>query len=159
MTRLPALGKRGEGWVLGQALLMTGVFLSALVGRGWSGGWAVAAYLVGGTLLSLGVLLLGSAALQLGGSLTPLPAPRGGQELVTTGAFGLVRHPMYGGGILIGLGWAILFATVIGLALAAVLAIFLALKAHREEVWLRQRLPGYEAYRERTPRMLVPFVY
>ena len=159
MARLPALGKRGGGWVAGQALLMAGVFLSALAGRGWSGGWAVVAYLVGGSLLALGLLLLVSAAVQLGRSLTPFPAPASSQELITTGAFGLARHPMYGGGILIALGWAIVFATVIGLALAVVLALFLALKAHREEAWLAERLRGYDAYRERTPRMLLPFIY
>ena len=159
MTRLPALGKRGEGWVAGQALLMAGVFLSAFAGQGWSGGWAVAAYLVGGMLLALGLLLFTSAILQLGRSLTPFPAPRASQELVTTGAFGLVRHPIYGGGILIALGWAIVFASPVGLGLAVALALFLVLKAHREEAWLRELLPGYDAYRERTPRMLLPFVY
>jgi protein-S-isoprenylcysteine O-methyltransferase Ste14 len=40
-----------------------------------------------------------------------------------------------------------------------VLAVFLDLKARREEAWLGERLDGYEAYRERTPRKLVPFIY
>lgn len=158
-SRLPALGRRGEGWVAGQILLIAAVFLSALLGRGWSGGYAVAAYAVGGTLLALGLGLLVVAALQLGTSLTPFPAPRAGQVLTTTGAFALVRHPMYGGGILIALGWTVVFASVVGAGLTLVLAIFLDLKARREEAWLEGNVDDYVAYRAHTPRRLLPFVY
>ena len=158
-SRLPALGKRGGGWVAGQALLMAAVFVSALVGRGWSGGYAVAAYLMGGTLLAIGLLLLSSAGLTLGSSLTPFPAPRAGQELTTSGAYALVRHPMYGAGIVIALGWTVIFASVVGLAFTLLLAVFLDLKARREEAWLSQRVSDYGAYRARTRRKLVPFIY
>jgi protein-S-isoprenylcysteine O-methyltransferase Ste14 len=158
-SRLPTLGSRGEGWVAGQVLLIAAVFLSALVGRGWSGSYAVAAYAVGTTLLALGILLLASAGLRLGTSLTPFPAPRADQTLATTGAYALARHPMYGGGILIALGWTIIFASVVGFGLTLALAIFLDVKARREEVWLNERFPGYETYRRRTPRKLLPFVY
>jgi protein-S-isoprenylcysteine O-methyltransferase Ste14 len=158
-SRLPALGRRGGGWVVGQVVLIVAVFLSALVGRGWDGDLAVAAYVIGATLLALGLGLLLVAGLQLGTSLTPFPAPRGGQRLTTTGSFALVRHPMYGAGILISLGWTIVFASVVGLALTLVLAIFLDLKARREEVWLSEQVEDYQAYREQTPHRLVPFVY
>ena len=157
--RLPALGRRGGGWVVIQVVLIAGVLLSALVGRGWTGGYAFAAYAVGGIFVALGLLLLGLAALQLRTALTPFPAPRAGQELTTTGAFALARHPMYGGGILIALGWSIVFATVAGLVLTAGLAVFADLKARREEVWLTESFAEYEAYREQTPRRLIPFVY
>ena len=158
-SRLPALGKRGGGWVAGQVLLMAAVFVSALVGRGWSGGYAVVAYVVGGTLLAVGLLLLVSAGLTLGVSLTPFPAPRAGQEITTGGAYALVRHPMYGGGILIALGWTVIFASVVGLAFTFLLAVFLDLKARREEAWLSEHVSDYGAYRERTRRKLLPFIY
>ena len=157
-SRLPALGARGGGWVAGQILLVAAVFLSALAGRSWSGSYAVVAYLVGGMLLGLGLLLLVGAALQLGTSLTPFPAPRA-DEITTTGAFALVRHPMYGGGILIALGWTTIFASPIGLALTLVLAVFLELKSRREEVWLRERYEDYEAYCRQTPHKLIPLIY
>ena len=156
-SRLPALGPRGEGWVAGQILLIAAVFLSPVVGPGWSSG--VAGYIVGGTLLALGLILLAWAGITLGAALTPFPAPKTGQELATTGAYTLVRHPMYGGGILIAVGWSILFASISGLALTALLAIFLDLKARREEAWLRERVAGYAAYCDRTRRKLLPFVY
>jgi protein-S-isoprenylcysteine O-methyltransferase Ste14 len=138
---------------------MAAVLLSALVGRSWADGYAVAAYTIGAALLAVGVLLLAWAGLHLGSSLTPFPAPRTNSKLRATGPYALVRHPMYGGGILIALGWSTVFATVIGGALTVALAGFLDLKARREEEWLVERLDGYDAYRERTPCKLVPFVY
>ncbi len=158
-SRLPALGRRGEGWVAGQALLIVAVLLSAFAGRGWSGDYAVVAYALGGTLLLLGVLLLAAGAGRLGGSLTPFPAPRSSPALSTTGPYALVRHPMYGGGILIAFGWTIVFASIVGLVLSLALALFLDLKSRREEQWLADRLADYPAYRRRTPHRFLPFVY
>ena len=158
-TRLPGLGRRGEGWVVGQLLLMAAVFLSALLGRGWSGGYAVAALTFGGVVFALGLGLLAWAGLRLGSSLTPFPAPRTDQTVKTAGPYALVRHPMYGGGILIALGWSIIFATIVGFVLTVLLAVFLDLKARREEAWLSERLDGYADYRTRTPHKLLPFIY
>lgn len=157
--RLPALGRRGGGWVVAQAVLLAGILLSAVAGRGWSSSYATAAYVAGGVLLTLGLLLLLLAALQLRSALTPFPAPRTGKGLTTNGVFALVRHPMYGGGILIALGWSIIFATALGLGLTVALAVFADLKARREEVWLGETFDEYEAYRRRTPHRLIPFVY
>jgi protein-S-isoprenylcysteine O-methyltransferase Ste14 len=158
-SRLPALGRRGEGWVACQILLISAILFSATLGHGWSRTYAVVAYVAGGTVLALGLILLAWAGIALGASLTPFPAPKAGQELITTGAYTLVRHPMYGGGILIAVGWSIVFASIVGLGLAAVLAIFLDLKARREETWLREQVAGYAAYCERTRRKLLPFVF
>ena len=66
---------------------------------------------------------------------------------------------MYGGGILIALGWSTIFTSLVGLVLTVVLAVFLDLKARREEAWLGERLDGYTAYRTRTPHKLIPFLY
>ena len=66
---------------------------------------------------------------------------------------------MYGGGILIALGWTVIFASVVGLAFTFLLAVFLDLKARREEAWLSERVSDYGAYRERTRRKLLPFIY
>jgi protein-S-isoprenylcysteine O-methyltransferase Ste14 len=157
--QLPELGARGWGWVAIQAVLMFAILLSALVGLGWPANLAVAAYAVGVLLLVLGCVLLAAGALRLGASLTPLPAPRAGQELTTTGIYGLARHPMYGGGLLFALGWSTVFGSVVGLLLTGVLVVFIELKSRREELWLAERYPGYADYRRRTPRRFIPFVY
>lgn len=156
---LPQLGGRGGGWVAVQVILLAAIFLSALVGLRWPASIEPAAYGVGALLIVLGIGLLGAGGAGLGAALTPFPAPRRGGELQTRGAYRLVRHPMYGGGILISLGWSTIFATIVGLVLSMILALFAALKSHREELWLEQAFPEYTAYQHRTPHRLIPFVW
>jgi protein-S-isoprenylcysteine O-methyltransferase Ste14 len=158
-SRLPELGPRGEGWVVAQVVLLVAIALSALFGLGWSGSLAVVAVVVGIALMAIGGVLVVVGGVLLGSALTPFPLPRHRGELSAGGVYARARHPMYGGGIVIALGWSILFASVVGLFLTALLAVFFELKARREEAWLVGRYPEYEAYRRRTPRKLLPFVY
>ena len=139
--------------------LIATILLSALVGLGWPDPLEPVARTVGAVLMALGLLLLVVGAHQLGSSLTPLPAPRAGQQLTTGGLYRHVRHPMYGGGILIALGWTTFFASPVGLGLTVILVLFVALKAHREELWLVEHYPEYADYRQRTPRKFIPLVY
>jgi protein-S-isoprenylcysteine O-methyltransferase Ste14 len=78
-------------------------------------------------------------------------------ELVTTGPYALVRHPLYGGLLLAMLGSAIAQSLLWLLPLVVYGPLFF-LSARREEiVLLAQFSEGYAAYRRRT-KMLLPFV-
>jgi protein-S-isoprenylcysteine O-methyltransferase Ste14 len=156
---LPTLGRRGGGWVFVQVVLLAAIFLSALVGLSWPGRLELIAWGVGAALMLLGASLLVAGGVGLGSALTPFPAPRGGADLQTSGAYRLVRHPMYGSGILIALGWSAIFATPVGLVLTVVLGLFAELKARREELWLEQQYSDYASYRRRTRHKLIPFVW
>ena len=158
---LPQLGRRGGGWVAAQIVLLTAIFLSALLGLGWSPSLRPLAYAIGGVLVAAGLAMLaaGGGALARVSAVTPFPAPRTGSGLQTSGIYRLVRHPMYGGGILIALGWSTIFASPAGLVLTIALAVFADLKARREELWLEQTFAGYTHYRRHTRRKLVPFVW
>jgi protein-S-isoprenylcysteine O-methyltransferase Ste14 len=145
--------------VAAQVVLLSAIFLSALVGLAWPASIEPVAYGLGAVLIALGIVLLAAGGVGLGRALTPFPAPRAGGELKSSGAYRLVRHPMYGGGILIALGWSAIFATVAGLVLTVILALFAALKARREELWLEQEHPDYDAYRAGTPRRFIPFIW
>jgi protein-S-isoprenylcysteine O-methyltransferase Ste14 len=96
--------------------------------------------------------------LALGRNLTPFPKPIEGGELVTHGPYRFVRHPIYAGLIFGTLGWALFRANLLGLALAVLLFIFFDLKSRREERWLCEAYPDYEAYQQRVKK-LVPWVY
>jgi len=158
MSGLPDLGPRGEGWVVLQAVLLVAVAWTGVDGRG-----AIAtplAWLVAG--LGLGLLVAGAVlalrgARDLGRNLTAVPRPRPGSELVESGIYARVRHPIYGGVILGSLGWSLALASLLALPFVAALAVFLDLKSRREEVWLRERFTGYDAYAART-RRLIPWV-
>ena len=155
MTRLPTLGPRGEGWVLIQGVLLVVVAAAGWsLGPDWSGPLRLAGIVVGIVLITGGIALAVRGAVDLGGALTPLPRPRDDAELVETGAYAFVRHPIYGGLILAAFGWAIVQASIVAVALAVVLAAFLRVKSMREEAWLEQRFPAYAAYRARTRRLI-----
>ena len=140
-----------------QLLLGAAIAGSGFVGVYWPGSlesfFAVLGLLiavVGAPLVVLGVLSLGS-------SFTPLPRPRARTRL-RQGGFTLVRHPVYGGAILIGLGWSLADAPL-GLVPTALLDVLIDLKAQREEAWLIEPFPEYALYRARTPRRFVPWLY
>jgi len=78
-------------------------------------------------------------------------------ELVTTGPYALVRHPIYGGMLLAMLGSA-LAQSLLWLAPLLVYGPLFIRSARREERLLLERFPQrYPGYLKRT-KMLVPFV-
>ena len=155
MTRLPSLGPRGEGWVLAQGVLLVLVAAAGWsLGPDWSGPLRLAGIGIGIVMIAGGAALAVRGVIDLGGAMTPLPKPRDEAGLVDTGAYAIVRHPIYGGLIITAFGWAIAQASFVAIALAAALAVFLRVKSAREEAWLEQRFPTYAAYRARTRRLI-----
>lgn len=157
MTRLPSLGPRGEGWVAIQVVLLVAIGLAGMAGPVLTGNVRVAAAVLGAVLVAAGLWLAVAGILQLREALTPLPYPRDDAALVQTGAYGLVRHPIYGGLILGATGWGLATASPAALVLTGVLVGFFELKSRREEAWLQERFSEYAAYRARTPRLIPGF--
>jgi protein-S-isoprenylcysteine O-methyltransferase Ste14 len=114
--------------------------------------------LTGLALLASGGLLILRGLLDLRENLTPLPHPRADGRLVAHGAYRLVRHPIYGGIAIGALGWGLRTAAPAALVMAVVLFLFFDLKSRREEAWLVDHYPDYEAYRA-TTRRLIPWIY
>jgi protein-S-isoprenylcysteine O-methyltransferase Ste14 len=159
MSRLPALGEHGEGWVTGQFLMVAAVAVAGVIDRDdWSGGAFVTTQILGAALTVAGVVIGIVGVRDLGSSLTPLPSPKTDARLVETGIYGRLRHPLYLGLIVGALGWALFSASQLALAFTVALAVFLDLKARREEAWLRERYPMYAHYARRVKRF-VPGIY
>ena len=155
---LPSLGPRGEGWFLLQLVLFASIAAAGLAGPAW-GGWPQAvgialgcAFVVCGAVLSL------RGVLDLRDNLTPFPRPLPEAKLVESGAYRLVRHPIYGGLILGALGWALVTGSPLALLGTLILLGFFDLKSRREELWLADQFADYPAYRARTRRLL-PWLY
>ena len=135
---LPDLGRRGGGWVALQAVLFV-----AAAGIGWYGarwpdasrlGLAIAAAVA--FFAGIAMLLAGGAG--LGRQLTPFPRPVASGELRQDGIYGRVRHPIYGGVLLLLLAWALASSPWALIAVAAATAFFDA-KRRREERWLEEQ--------------------
>ena len=161
MARIPALGPRGEGWVALQVVAIALVVLGAGFGPVPLPAAAANALLtIGRALVVVGLLFLisGVAVLRLAGAFTVFPRPSATGQLVESGPYRFVRHPVYSGLILASLGTGLMRLSVATLLAAFLLFVILDLKRRREETWLVERFPGYEAYRRRT-RALLPWLY
>lgn len=150
---IPSLGPRGEGWVIGQFALLGLVAVLGLRDHARPhrhGPSAVA----GLASMSVGVALAVQGARDLGTNLTPMPRPLQDAQLVETGIYAHIRHPLYAAVMLLAFGWAAAMQSARAVLAAGVLAAWLDAKARREEGWLLTRFPGYTAYRTRTARFL-----
>jgi protein-S-isoprenylcysteine O-methyltransferase Ste14 len=112
----------------------------------------------GGALFAAGSLLAAAGAISLGRNLTPLPQPKEKGRLIVTGAYRLVRHPIYSGITFMAFGWGLWLNSWLTIGYALVLFAFFDLKSRREERWLLEKFPAYAAYRQRV-RKLIPLVY
>ncbi|HEX2905943.1 MAG TPA: isoprenylcysteine carboxylmethyltransferase family protein, partial [Phototrophicaceae bacterium] len=82
------------------------------------------------------------------------PEPDSGAQLVERGIYARVRHPIYLGVILAGVGAALAHGHGVPIVIAATLIPFFTYKSMFEENWLAQVYPGYGAYRQRAGRFL-----
>ncbi len=86
------------------------------------------------------------------------PEPITKAKLVTTGPYRRIRHPMYGALLLIIFGFAFVQGGLFNLLGAAVVLSVVMAKIHREERFLKQVFPDYQAYSQRTYR-LIPGIF
>jgi len=95
----------------------------------------------------------------LGDRFSGLVAIQAGHRLVTSGVYGVIRHPSYLGLLISSLGWGLAFRSGIGVLLAALRVPPLLARIEAEERLLQSEFGAeYDAYRARTSR-LVPGLY
>jgi protein-S-isoprenylcysteine O-methyltransferase Ste14 len=152
-------GVRGGWWVVVQfPLLLLAYLIPGWTGQASMGSLTSLLMYVGWALLAAGALLTSSGVITLGRWLTPFPQPLPESQLRTTGAYALVRHPLYSGILFMALGWSLHALSVAGLAFDGLLFVFFDRKSAREEIWLAGKFPAYAAYRSRVKK-LIPWVY
>lgn len=115
--------------------------------------WIGAAVTVGGLLFAVW------ARQYLGRNWSSSVAIKQGHELITTGPYALVRHPIYTG-ILTGfLGTAIAVSQVRGFIGFALMFLVLWLKLRTEEEWMRSQFGETYATYARQTATLVPYLF
>ncbi len=149
---------RGELYVLVQAILLIAVFFGPKDVFGLPDKLNQTLWWIGQILFYSGIVIAIWAAILLGPNLTPLPKPKPSGQLIQTGLYKLVRHPIYFGVSLVSFGWAGIEQTIYTLVLAFIVLIFFDLKSRQEERWLTQKFSEYAEYKM-TTKKLIPFVY
>lgn len=112
----------------------------------------VVLFVVGGALRMWPVFLLGRR-------FSGLVAIQPDHRLLTTGLYGVIRHPSYLGMLVNAAGWALAFRSSVGLLLTALIVPILLSRIRAEEALLHAQFGAeYDAYRARTARM-IPGLY
>lgn len=159
---LPPKGRRGEYLVVLQFLLIAAFILMPILPNLRDTHFFHISELLRWAIL----VFCWAAAMVMGGLgshnikefLTPLPYPVDHNRLVTTGVYGIVRHPLYSSQLFAAFGWVVFTLSFSHLALLVLAFLFFSFKASKEERWLVQRHPEYLDYAKKV-RMFIPWIY
>jgi protein-S-isoprenylcysteine O-methyltransferase Ste14 len=103
-----------------------------------------------GTFFSfIGLLLAFRARLQLRSKWSPITKPTNPNHLINTGAFKVLRHPIYVGRFMFFFG-VMLMLNPLGIVISIFYFLLLAKKSKDEEAFLLKTNPKYLAYSKKT---------
>jgi protein-S-isoprenylcysteine O-methyltransferase Ste14 len=148
-------GRRAR--ICGLAVAIPIFVILRFLGRGSLAVHSLALAGLGTALVLCGLSVAVWARLHLGRNWGMPMSRKAEPELVTSGPYRLIRHPIYSG-LLLALVGTSLVRNLIGLALAAAVGAFFYASARGEERNLTDSFPAaYPGYRSAT-KMLIPFV-
>ena len=141
----------GWGFVGLQAVLLLAVIFGPS-GNDWGQpGWLRVITLI---IQVLGFAVVVAGASGLGSSLTPTPVPVDAGSLKTGGLYGLMRHPIYTGVMLIVVGSVLGSGSIARAVIGVITIAFFNVKARWEEGKLVERYPECPAYASVVPRFI-----
>lgn len=86
------------------------------------------------------------------------PEPKASAQLITSGPYRYIRHPMYSALLLAAAAFVAAENIWLKVGLWIALGLILTAKASFEEQLMSEKFPAYDAYRERTKRF-VPWLW
>ncbi len=110
--------------------------------------------IIGVILLTLGVLMSLLSIIQLNKNLSPFPTPVTGGELIETGLYKYIRHPIYTSILLTFLGYSLYVGSGYKILITIFLLILFFYKSRYEEKKLSSVFSGYTEYIKKTGRFL-----
>lgn len=81
------------------------------------------------------------------------------QKLVSSGLYGVVRHPMYTATILIFLSIPLILGSFVSFLIFLIYPILIVKRIKNEEVVLERDLEGYSEYKKKVKYKLIPFIW
>lgn len=113
--------------------------------------------IVGLPVAAAGFIVALLSVFKLDQNLTVYPSPKQGSELITTGLYKYVRHPIYAGIIFFAFGFALFWSSGFKLLISAALLLWFWLKSVYEEKKLAARYSHYKQYQQQTGRFIPKF--
>jgi len=81
------------------------------------------------------------------------------QQVVSTGLYGIVRHPMYAATLLLFLSMPLVLASPWSFVIMLIYIPIIALRIRNEEQVLERELKGYTEYKQRVRYKVIPFIW
>ncbi|WP_034891729.1 methyltransferase family protein [Gillisia sp. Hel_I_29] len=106
------------------------------------------------TFSVLGIIIIVLSFYQLGSNLSPFPSPVKNADLITTGIFKYLRHPIYTGILLILFSVAIYITSEYKLIISILLLILFQFKSKYEESRLIANFENYKDYMKDTGKFI-----
>ncbi|OBK73790.1 isoprenylcysteine carboxylmethyltransferase family protein [Mycobacterium sp. 1274761.0] len=149
-----------------QKLIVVGILLANAAAGVVSGldhrfGWSTvptAIVIVGNVLVFGGLVLAELVVIQNNYAAATITVEKG-QPVVSTGVYGVVRHPMYVGALIMMVGMPLALGSYWGLLTLIPATLVFAARITDEEKALRQELDGYDAYTEKVRYRMLPGVW
>lgn len=147
-----ASGERGQQYVAAQAFIVLCILGGGVPFLGDT------LFIVAGPLaIAVGIAMLAAAIYELGPALSPWTTPAAtSTELKIGGIFAYVRHPIYGGLLLLCFGGGVASNSASRLVLTSVLYYLLELKSNLEEAKLEEKYEAYTAYKKNVEGKFFP---
>lgn len=82
-----------------------------------------------------------------------------GQQVVDTGLYGIVRHPMYAATLLLFLSMPLVLGSIHAFVIFLTYPCIIIKRLLGEEAFLEKELPGYRAYKQKVRWRLLPFIW
>ena len=107
-------------------------------------------YLLGCLIIIIAFIILLVAIKDLGRNLSPFPRPMKNSNLVTSGIYRFIRHPMYYSLIFISFGVFITKLSIYYLFLSISLSLIIKFKIDLEEQYLKNKFKNYLLYKNQV---------
>ena len=82
-----------------------------------------------------------------------------GQQVVSTGLYGIVRHPMYSATLALFLTMPLVLGSWFALIVFGLYPVLIVIRLKDEEELLTRELPGYGDYKKKVRYRLIPFLW
>jgi len=149
------LGSRRELYVVPQLILVLSIFMGEIPFC-----TDAVSILFGPVIFIMGTLVMGLAIKEMGGSFTayPVPVPKEkGGDLIRSGIFSLIRHPIYAGNICCFIGLSIMTESSMRLLLTAFYYVYVEVKSQQEENEMAKIFgEKYESYKQQVESKFIP---